>query len=286
MTTPSLPGDHAQAAPGHDQGHDPLLLLASASAGRRATLRAARIEHSTLPVDLDEDAILARAREQAAADPAHGIPDAPADRDRADRDRADGVAAASTTAAPLTVAEEVLLLAREKALTATLRSAGGYVVLGCDSMLELDGEAIGKPRTAERARSRWRAMRGRTAVLHSGHWLVDDRDGEDGGTGATFGATSSCAIAFADLSDEEIDAYVATGEPLGVAGGFTIDGLAGPFVERVEGDPHAVVGLSLPLLRRMLGEIGLGVHELWEETVLTGTVDATARPADGRADRY
>lgn len=218
---------------------DPLLLLASASAGRRATLRAARIEHSAMPVDLDEDAILAAARERAAES---GDPED-----------------------LLTAEEEVLLLAREKALAATARSEGGYVVLGCDSMLELDGEVIGKPLTPERARERWQAMRGRTAVLHSGHWMVDDRDEEDGGTGATFGATASCQISFAALSDEEIDAYIATGEPLGVAGGFTIDGAGGPFIERVDGDPHAVVGLSLPLLRRMLDEIGLGVHQLWGE---------------------
>ncbi|ASK64960.1 septum formation inhibitor Maf [Brachybacterium avium] len=237
--------------PAEAPGHDPLLLLASASAGRRATLRAARIEHSTLPVDLDEAAILARAR-AAAAD--SGDPDS----------------------LP-TAADEVLLLAREKALAATARSEGGYVVLGCDSMLELDGEVIGKPLTADRARERWRAMRGRTGILHSGHWLVDDRDEEDGGTGATLGATASCELRFTDLSDEEIDAYVATDEPLGVAGGFTIDGIGGPFIEHVQGDPHAVVGLSLPLLRRMLGEIGVGVHELWEETPVTVLPD----PADG-----
>ena len=214
------------------EGHEPLLLLASASAGRRATLAAAGIEHTTMPVDLDEDGILAAARE-AAGD------------------------------APLAPAEEVLLLAREKATAATARSEGGYVVLGCDSMLELDGEVIGKPHEPARAAARWRAMRGRTGVLHSGHWVVDDRDPEDGGTGATFGASASCALTFAELSDAEIDAYVATGEPLGVAGGFTIDGRGGPFVDSVQGDPHAVVGLSLPLLRRMLGEIGLAIHELW-----------------------
>lgn len=232
MTHPHDPTDSVM-----DPDHDPLLLLASASAGRRATLRAARIEHSAMPVDLDEDAILAAAR-----------------------------ARASESGDPedlLTAEEEVLLLAREKALTAADRSEGGYVVLGCDSMLELDGEVIGKPLTVERARERWQAMRGRTAVLHSGHWMVDDRDEEDGGTGATFGATASCQITFAQLSDEEIDAYVATGEPLGVAGGFTIDGLGGPFIKHIDGDPHAVVGLSLPLLRTMLDEIGLGVHQLW-----------------------
>ncbi|MDN6401213.1 MAG: Maf family protein [Brachybacterium sp.] len=238
----------------HAADHDPLLLLASASAGRRATLEAAGIDHAALPVDLDEEAILARARAQAAesGDPQDA----------------------------LTAADEVLLLAREKALTATARSDGGYVVLGGDSMLELDGEVIGKPLTAARARERWRAMRGRTGILHSGHWRVDDRDAVDGGTGATFGATASCELRFADLSDEEIDAYVATGEPLGVAGGFTIDGRGGPFIEHVQGDPHAVVGLSLPLLRRMLGEIGLGIHELWTETS-PDTADADpSDPAD------
>lgn len=239
---------HSDPQPENDvlspSDHDPLLLLASASAGRRATLRAARIEHTAMPVDLDEEAILAGARERAAAS---GDPED-----------------------QLTAEEEVLLLAREKALAATARSEGGYVVLGCDSMLELDGEVIGKPLTAERARERWQAMRGRSAVLHSGHWMVDDRDEEDGGTGATFGATASCQISFAALSDEEIDAYIATGEPLGVAGGFTLDGVGGPFIQRVDGDPHAVVGLSLPLLRRMLDEIGLGVHQLWGEIPVGG----------------
>ena len=247
----TVPPPASAAEPSAPAGHDPLLLLASASAGRRATLRAARIEHSALPVDLDEEAILAQARARAATSP--GPQEA------------------------LTPADEVLLLAREKAVAATARSEGGYVVLGCDSMLELDGEVIGKPSTAERARERWRAMRGRTGTLHSGHWLVDDRDPADGGSGATFGATASCELRFADLSDAQIEAYVATGEPLGVAGGFAIDGRGGPFVEHVQGDPHAVVGLSLPLLRRMLGEIALGVHELWEDAPGTGPSD----PADG-----
>lgn len=210
---------------------DPLLLLASASAGRRRTLLDAGIAHATLPVDLDEDGILQEAR-AAAID-------------------------------PLDPADEVLLLAREKAHAAAARSEGGFVVLGCDSMLELDGQSIGKPLTAERATQRWRSLRGRSAVLHSGHWLVDDRDPDDGGTCATLGATASCTVHFADLTDEEIEAYVATGEPLGVAGAFTIDGLAGPFITAIEGDPHAVVGLSLPLLRTLLSEIGIRIHDLW-----------------------
>lgn len=244
---PSAHGTTDRSA-GATEEHEPLLLLASASAGRRATLAAAGIEHQALPVGLDEDGILAAARE-AAGD------------------------------APLSPAEAVLLLAREKATAATARSEGGYVVLGCDSMLEIDGEVVGKPHEPARAAERWRAMRGRTGVLHSGHWLVDDRDPEDDGTGATFGTTASCALTFADLSDEEVDAYVATGEPLGVAGGFTIDGRGGPFVESVEGDPHAVVGLSLPLLRRMLAEIGLGIHELWTPT--EGEAEDGARAGSG-----
>src|SRR5699024_5749610 len=86
-----------------------------------------------------------------------------------------------------------------------------------------------------------------------------------------FGATAGCAVTFAAVSDEEIDAYVATGEPLGVAGGFTIDGRAGPFITSVDGDPHAVVGLSLPLLRDLLTEIGIGVHDLWETSASPGS---------------
>ena len=122
-------------------------------------------------------------------------------------------------------------------------------------MLELDGEVHGKPVDADEARERWRRMRGRAGVLHTGHWLLDDRD--DGG-GATLGAAASTTVHFATLTDEEIDAYVATGEPLLVAGAFTVDGLGGAFVSAIEGDHHNVVGLSLPLLRELLAEIGVG----------------------------
>jgi septum formation protein len=105
-------------------------------------------------------------------------------------------------------------------------------------------------------------MRGRSGVLHTGHWLVDTREDEDGGTGATLGATASTTVHFARLADAEIDAYVASGEPLRVAGAFTIDGLGGPYVTGVEGDPSNVVGLSLPLLRELLAELGLAWHDL------------------------
>jgi septum formation protein len=98
-------------------------------------------------------------------------------------------------------------------------------------------------------------MRGKAGVLHTGHWLVDLRDTAEGGTGATLGATSSTVCHFADIDDDEIRAYVATGEPLRVAGAYTIDGLGGPYVDRVEGDHHGVVGISLPLLRELLSEL-------------------------------
>src|SRR5690606_15821885 len=141
------------------------------------------------------------------------------------------------------------------------------LVLGCDSILELDGQEHGKPRHAAEAITRWRAMRGRTGLLHTGHWLIDLRGEEPGRPvppGGMVGATSSTAVHFADLTDAEIEAYGATGEPLAVAGGFTVDGLGGPFVRGIDGDHHGVVGISLPLLRDLLGHLGLTVMDLWD----------------------
>lgn len=135
---------------------------------------------------------------------------------------------------------------------------GAELVLGCDSVFEMDGIAYGKPADAAEAVARWRAMRGGTGTLHTGHHIVElDSD-------RSVGAVGSASVTFAPVSDGEIDAYVATGEPLAVAGGFTIDGLGGPFVERVDGDPHTVVGLSLPLLRRLLRELGVAWPSLWQ----------------------
>jgi septum formation protein len=131
------------------------------------------------------------------------------------------------------------------------------LVLGCDSVLELDGEALGKPTDAADARARWQAMRGRSGVLHSGHCL------RDVATGRVAAATGSTTVHFADVSDEEIDAYVATGEPLDVAGAFTIDGVGGAFVTGIEGDHHNVVGVSLPLLRELVIELGHRWPDLW-----------------------
>lgn len=136
------------------------------------------------------------------------------------------------------------------------------LVLGCDSVLELDGRAYGKPESADVARGRWALMEGRSGVLHTGHWLIDMRDEQESGTGATVGATGSTVVHFASMTPPEIEAYVATGEPLQVAGAFTVDGLGGPYVERIEGDYHNVVGVSLPLLRTLLADLRLPWHAL------------------------
>lgn len=130
-------------------------------------------------------------------------------------------------------------------------------VVGCDSVLELDGAIHGKPADEDEARARWRAMRGRSGVLHTGHCLVDTSDG------AEVARSAETVVHFADLSDAEVDAYVASGEPLHVAGAFTIDGLGGAFVRGIEGDPHTVVGIGLPLLREMFAELGVGWTDLW-----------------------
>ena len=117
--------------------------------------------------------------------------------------------------------------------------------------------AMGKPATAQIAIDRWKAMRGKTGILHTGHWIIDLRDTDQGGTGATLGATSSTTVHFAMIDDAEIEAYVATGEPLQVAGGFTVDGLGGPYVDGIEGDYHSVVGISLPLLRQLCEQLDI-----------------------------
>jgi septum formation protein len=154
-------------------------------------------------------------------------------------------------------ADVALELARRKARAAAGRLHEPALVVGCDSVLELDGEALGKPGSAADAAARWRAMRGRCGVLHTGHCLVDTA------TGRMEEATASTTVHFAEPSDAEVDAYVATGEPLSVAGAFTIDGLGGAFVRRIDGDPHNVVGISLPLLREMAAALGVDWPDLW-----------------------
>lgn len=150
-------------------------------------------------------------------------------------------------------------LAELKCETVATRSdvPADALVLGCDSVLELDGAALGKPADAEEATRRWQAMRGRSGVLRSGHCL------RDVATGQQRSATASTLVHFADVDDAEIAAYVATGEPLQVAGAFTVDGLGGAFVTGIAGDHHNVVGVSLPLLRTMLAELGHRWTDLW-----------------------
>jgi septum formation protein len=157
--------------------------------------------------------------------------------------------------------EEIALsLAQHKAQAVADRladRAGTALVLGCDSVLDLDGVALGKPTDAEDAVRRWHRMAGRAGVLRTGHWLISTADGRQ------VGAVASTTVHFSRPSDAEIAAYVATGEPQRVAGAFTIDGLGGWFVDSVDGDPGTVVGLSLPLLRDLLGQLGHQVTDLW-----------------------
>lgn len=206
------------------------VLLASRSPARLATLRRAGIEPVVRVSDVDEDAVLAEAE---------------------------------AATGPLDPADAALLLARAKAETVAEQAFGDVIVLGCDSLLALGGSIHGKPADAGQAIRRWQAMRGGSGVLHTGHWLIDMRDPDAGGQGGTIGATASTVVHFADPSDTEIEAYVATGEPLEVAGAFTVDGLGGPFVAGIEGDHHNVVGLSLPLLRTLLASLDVSVTDLW-----------------------
>lgn len=198
------------------------LHLASTSPARRAVLRAAGIEPDPIAPGVDEEAAVA-------------------------------------AAGPLTPADMVMLLARLKAdAVATSRDDLDGLVFGGDSAFEVDGVVYGKPHLPEVARERWRAQRGRSGVLHSGHWLIDTRTGE------AVGGHAAATVHFAsDITDAEIEAYLATGEPLEVAGAFTIDGRGAAFIERIEGDPSTVVGLSVPLLRTLARRLGVEWTDLW-----------------------
>lgn len=134
---------------------------------------------------------------------------------------------------------------------------GDEIVVGCDSVLDLDGQALGKPADAAEATARWHAMRGRAGVLRTGHCVIDRA------TGRQASATASTTVRFGRPDDAEVAAYVASGEPLHVAGAFTLDGRSAPFVEGIDGDPGNVIGLSLPLLRTLLADLGVRITDLW-----------------------
>ncbi|MFF4366453.1 Maf family protein [Streptomyces sp. NPDC001594] len=155
-------------------------------------------------------------------------------------------------------AELALALAEAKAgVVAELPEAAGALVIGCDSVLELDGEALGKPADAAEATARWKSMRGRAGVLRTGHCVIDTA------TGRQVSATASTTVRFGEPTDAEVAAYVESGEPLHVAGAFTLDGLSSAFIDGIDGDPGNVIGLSMPLLRSLLGELGVSITDLW-----------------------
>jgi septum formation protein len=198
------------------------LILASASPARRRTLRNAGVEAEVVVSGVDESSV-------SETDPAR----------------------------------LALFLAELKATTVATRVAGAarggerVIVVGCDSVFELDGQAYGKPGSADEARRRLQAVSGRSGVLHTGHFAIEPSTGRQVGRGAR------TVVNFAVMSEAEIEAYVESGEPIEVAGAFTLDGRSGAFIEGVEGDPHNVVGISLPLLRVMLRELDITWTDLW-----------------------
>jgi septum formation protein len=203
------------------------VILASASQARLGVLRAAGLDPLVEVSDVDEDAVQA------------ALGDAP----------------------PGAV---VTALARAKATAVAERIGGKYpdaVLLGCDSMLFVGGALVGKPGTAEVARQRWAALAGNTGELVTGHAVLRIRDGAVAKVAAGHAGTT---VWFGTPSEAELDAYLASGEPLAVAGAFTVDGLGGWFVEGIDGHPSNVIGISLPLVRSLLGEVDVSVTDLWQ----------------------
>ena len=202
------------------------LVLASASPARLGVLRAAGLDPLVEVADVDEAALLA------------------ATPDNTPGAKVTGLAAAKATKVARRVADD----------------HPDALVVGCDSMLLLDGELQGKPGDPDTARRRWRAMAGRTGELVTGHTVLRMADGAINQVAEGHAVT---AVRFARPSDAELEAYLATDEPLAVAGAFTLDGFGGWFVEGIDGDPSNVIGISLPLLRRLLSAVGVNVTELW-----------------------
>jgi nucleoside triphosphate pyrophosphatase len=204
------------------------LILASASSGRRRVLQQAGIDPVVLVSGVDEDAVIA------------ALPD--------------------DTALPDVVCALATAKANDVHSRLSAEMADDCVVIGCDSMLELDGRLRGKPGTVAAARRQWEAMAGRVGVLHTGHAVHRLHRGDI----RREAETGSTTVHFARPSAEELQAYLATDEPLAVAGSFTLDGYGGWFVDRIEGDPSNVIGLSLPLMRRLLARLDLSVSTFWQ----------------------
>ncbi|HEV2784655.1 MAG TPA: Maf family protein [Actinophytocola sp.] len=202
------------------------LILASASPARLAVLRAAGVEPVVRVSGVDEDAL-------------------------------------AESLGEVRPEELVAGLAEAKARAVLPEVAADHpdcVIVGCDSMLAIDGEVVGKPGTVERARKRWAAMSGGAGVLLTGHAVVRVNGGRPAGTAT---GTERTTVRFGQPSERELEAYLATGEPLGVAGAFTLDGLGGWFVDGIDGDPSSVIGISLPLTRRLLARVGVSVVDVW-----------------------
>lgn len=218
------------------------IILASSSPSRLSVLRSAGVEPHVLVPGVDEDAAVTELRSR--------IPDP-------------------------TAAQTVCHLAEVKS-RAVLdqhadRVSDGDVVIAADSMLLLDGELQGKPHTVERTVERWRRQRGKSATLITGHALTY--------RGEVFTGASETVVHFADATDDDVEAYAATGEPLGCAGAFTLEALGGWFIDRIDGDPSSVIGLSLPLVRRVINGAGLNVSDFWNRTTgTTGTTGDSAAP--------
>jgi septum formation protein len=204
------------------------VVLGSASPGRLTVLRQAGIDPLVVVSGVDEDAVIATLGSNTSpGDVVRVLAQAKADQVVADLDAA---------------------------------VAADCVVIGCDSMLYIDGRLIGKPASADTARSQWQSMGGRSGQLYTGHCLLRLLDGN---VSQRASESSSTTVHFTKPTAADLDAYIGSGEPMAVAGGFTLDGLGGWFVDRIEGDPSNVIGLSLPLTRALLQRVGLSVTELW-----------------------
>jgi septum formation protein len=203
------------------------VILASASPGRLGVLRSAGLDPRVEVSAVDEDAVLATLR---------GVPPGKV---------VTALACAKAGAVAERVAPEV----------------ADAVVLGCDSMLCIDGELVGKPGTREAARQRWRSMAGRSGQLVTGHAVLRLAAGSVAGVAVGQAGT---VVRFGEPSEAELTAYLESGEPQRVAGGFTLDGLGGWFITDVSGDPSNVIGISLPLVRQLLAEVGVVVTDLWK----------------------